>query len=147
MTKPGQARGEKFPIGTLARRSGATIETIRYYERIGLLSPPPRSSSGRRVYGHSDLRTLTFVRRARELGFRLEDIRTLLQLGGPGRAACGDVRELASRHLADIRSKLHDLQNLERLLASTVSQCSGSAAPECPVLDILDIERTGSPLA
>ena len=65
----------------------------------------------------------------------------MLHLGGPGRATCGEVREVASRHLADIRSKLHDLNNLESLLASTVSQCSGGAVPECPVLDILDIER------
>ena len=141
MTKLAQAHGEKFPIGTLAKQSGANIETIRYYERIGLLTRPLRSSNGRRIYGHSDLRTLIFIRRARELGFPLEDIRSLLTLGGPASATCGEVREIAARHLADIRSKLHDLGNLENLLASTVSQCSGGSVRECPVLDILDIER------
>jgi MerR family mercuric resistance operon transcriptional regulator len=136
------ADAEKFPIGTLSKRSGANIETIRYYERIGLLARPPRSSSGRRVYRHSDLRTLIFIRRARELGFRLEDIRALLQLDGPPRGTCGEVREIALRHLADIRSKLADLKNLEKLLASAVSQCTGGATPECAMLDMLDIEHS-----
>lgn len=141
MTKLTLTHDEKFPIGALAKRSGANIETIRYYERIGLLSAPPRSSNGRRVYRHSDLRALIFIRRARDLGFRLEDIRTLLQLSEPTRATCREVHEIASRHLADIKSKLTDLKKLEKLLAATVSHCSGGAVPECPVLDILDIDR------
>lgn len=141
MAEATSLREEKFPIGALARRSGANIETIRYYERIGLLAPPPRSSNGRRVYEYSDLRVLTFIRRARELGFALEDIRALLRLGGPAGATCGETRDIAARHLVEVRAKLHDLQKMERLLAETVSHCSGAAVPECPVLDILDIER------
>jgi MerR family mercuric resistance operon transcriptional regulator len=106
-----------------------------------LLPAPPRTASGRRVYGSTDLRILVFVRRSRELGFSLDEIRALLRLGGPERASCREVREIAKHHLEDIRSKLHDLKKLERLLATTVSRCSGRTAPDCPVLDILDIQR------
>ena len=80
--------------------------------------------------------------RARAIGFSLEEIRTLLRLGGPERATCREVRAIATRHLEDIRTKLSDLKKLERLLSKTVARCSGKTAPECPVLEILDIERT-----
>jgi MerR family mercuric resistance operon transcriptional regulator len=137
------SRTENLPIGKLSRLSGVNIETIRYYERVKMLAPPPRTRSGRRVYGSTDLRTLTFVRRARELGFSLEEIRALLRLGGPEKASCREVREIATYHLEDIRAKLGDLKKLERLLAKTVARCSGRTAPECAVLDILDIQRSG----
>jgi MerR family mercuric resistance operon transcriptional regulator len=137
------SRTENLPIGKLSRLSGVNIETIRYYERVKMLAPPPRTRSGHRVYGSTDLRTLTFVRRARELGFSLEEIRALLRIGGPEKASCREVREIATHHLEDIRAKLSDLKKLERLLAKTVARCSGRTAPECAVLDILDIQRSG----
>jgi MerR family mercuric resistance operon transcriptional regulator len=130
-------------IGALSRRSGVNIETIRYYERIGMLSPPPRTAGGRRVYDIRDVRILAFIRRARELGFSLEEIRALLRLGGPEKATCREVREIAVRHLEDIRAKLADLKKLERLLAKTVARCSGRSAPDCPVLEVLDVEHPG----
>jgi len=133
---------EALPIGELSRRTGVHIETIRYYERIKMLPPPPRSGSGRRLYDQTHLRTLVFIRRSRELGFSLDEIRALIRLGGPARATCREVREIAAHHLEDIRAKLRDLKKLERLLASTVARCSGRTAPDCPVLDILDIERS-----
>lgn len=136
------SRAGNLPIGELSKRSGVHVETIRYYERIRMLAPPPRTASGRRVYDHADLRVLVFIRRARELGFSLEEIRALLRLGGPEKASCREVREIASHHLEDIRAKLDDLKKLERLLARTVAQCSGKTAPDCPVLDILDIQRS-----
>jgi MerR family mercuric resistance operon transcriptional regulator len=135
------SRTENLPIGKLSRLSGVNIETIRYYERVKMLAPPPRTPSGRRVYASTDLRALTFIRRARELGFSLDQIRTLLRLGGPESASCREVREIAAHHLEDIRAKLSDLKKLERLLAQTVARCSGKTAPDCPVLDILDIKR------
>ena len=135
------SRASNLPIGELSRRSGVNIETIRYYERIKMLAPPPRTASGRRVYGSNDLRMLVFIRRSRELGFSLEEIRALLRLGGPQKASCREVRAIATHHLEDIRAKLGDLRKLERLLAETVARCSGRTAPDCPVLDILDIER------
>lgn len=135
------ARAEAFPIGELSKRSGVNIETVRYYERAKMLAPPPRTASGRRIYDSTDLRILVFIRRSRELGFSLDQIRALLRLGGPGKAACREVREIAARHLDDIRAKLADLKKLERLLSETVARCSGKTAPECPVLDVLDIRR------
>ena len=132
---------EALTIGQLAREAGVNIETIRYYERVKMLAPPPRTASGRRVYEVTDLRILVFVRRARELGFSLDEIRALLRLGGPGKASCREVRVIAAHHLEDIRAKLSDLKKLERLLSKTVARCLGKTAPDCPVLDILDIER------
>ena len=142
MTAITASRAEGLPIGELAKRSGVNIETIRYYERAKLLAPPRRTPSGRRVYDVTDVRILTFIRRARELGFRLDDIRALLALGAPGKASCADVRKIAAHHLDDIRARIGDLRKLERLLAKTIAQCSGSRVPECPVVDILDAKRT-----
>ena len=135
------SRAAALPIGELSKRSGVNIETIRYYERARLLPAPPRTASGRRVYDLTDVRMLVFIRRSRELGFSLDEIRALLRLGGPGKATCREVREIAAHHLDDIRAKLRDLKKLEHLLATTVSRCTGRTAPDCPVLDILDIER------
>jgi MerR family mercuric resistance operon transcriptional regulator len=136
------SRAENLRIGELSKQSGVNIETIRYYERVEMLAPPPRTASGRRVYESTDLPILVFIRRARELGFSLDEIRALLRLGGPEKASCREVREIAAHHLEDIRAKLGDLKKLERLLAKTVARCSGKTAPDCPVLDILDIQRS-----
>src|SRR2546425_1064075 len=133
---------EAFAIGELSRLTGVNIETIRYYERIQMLPSPPRTSSGRRVYSAMELRILVFIRRSRELGFSPDEIRTLLRLAAPGMASCSEVKEIATHHLEDIRSKLGDLKKLERLLANTLARCSGKKAPDCPVLDILDIQRS-----
>jgi MerR family mercuric resistance operon transcriptional regulator len=99
------------------------------------------TASGRRIYDSTHLRTLAFVRRSRELGLSIEEIRALIRLGGPEKATCREVRKIAAHHLEDIRAKLNDLRKLERLLARTVAQCSGRSVPDCPVLDILDIRR------
>lgn len=136
------SRAGAFPIGELSKRSGVNIETIRYYERAKMLAPPPRTAGGRRVYGSTDLRVLVFIRRSRELGFSLEQIRALLRPGGPEKATCREVREIAAHHLDDIRAKLADLKRLEHLLSKTVARCTGTTAPDCPVLDVLDIQRS-----
>ena len=103
-----------------------------------VLPAPPRTKNGRRVYGPTETRILAFIRRSRELGFSLDEVRALLRLGGPEKASCREVREIAAHHLDE---KISDLRKLERLLAKTVAQCTGTTAPECPVLDILDIRR------
>jgi len=140
------SRAERIAIGELSRLSRVNIETIRYYERIKMLPAPQRTASGRRVYGPQDVRVFAFIRRSRELGFSLGEIRALLRLGGPGNASCREVREIAARHLEEIRAKLGDLKKLERLLAKTVARCSGNTVSDCPVLDILDIQRQVRPL-
>src|SRR3989442_5833501 len=101
------SRAENFPIGELSKHSGVNIETIRYYERIKMLPAPPRTASGRRVYGPVETRTLAFIRRARELGFTLDEIRALLALsveGGP--EGCAQGRELAAGHLVEGRTEI-----------------------------------------
>jgi len=135
------ARAQELTIGKLSELTGVNIETIRYYERTKVLPAPARTESGRRVYQLADIRTLAFLRRARELGFSLDEIRALLRLGGPEKASCRDVRRIAAHHLDHIRAKISDLRKLERLLAKTVAQCTGTTAPLCPVIDILDIQR------
>jgi MerR family mercuric resistance operon transcriptional regulator len=136
------ARAHGLAIGALSRRTGVNIETIRYYERVGILSAPPRTEGGHRVYGSQATRMLIFIRRARELGFGLEEIRALLDLAHPGKASCADVRAIAARHLHEVRAKIADLAKLERLLAKTIKQCSGKAVPECPVLDVLNADQS-----
>lgn len=130
-----QAKG--LSIGELSRLTGVNIETIRYYEKIKLLPAPPRTEGGHRLYREPERRALSFIRRARELGFTLQEIRGLLDLGGPGTVTCAEVRKLADHHLEEIRTKITDLRKLERLLASTIAKCSGRKVPECPVIDVL----------
>jgi MerR family mercuric resistance operon transcriptional regulator len=134
---------ESLQIGEVSKRSGVNIETIRFYERIKMLSAPLRSAGGRRIYQDADLRVLVFIRRSRELGFSLEEIRALLRLGAPRKATCREVKEIATHHLQNIRTKISDLTKLESLLTKTISRCSGDQVPDCPVLDILDVQRTG----
>jgi MerR family transcriptional regulator, mercuric resistance operon regulatory protein len=133
---------DEIPIGELSRLTGVNIETIRYYEKIKMLQAPPRTAGGRRIYGPTETRTLAFIRRGRELGFTLDEIRALLDLGGPEKASCAEVRKIAKHHLDGIRTKINDLVRLERLLAKTIARCSGKSVPECPILDILDIQRS-----
>ena len=134
-------RADELTIGKLSALTGVNIETIRYYERTKVLPAPFRTGNGRRVYDSADVRTLAFLRRARELGFSLNDVRVLLRLGGPDKASCREVRRIATHHRDAIRAKIADLRKLERLLTKTVQQCTGTTAPDCPVLDILDVRR------
>jgi MerR family transcriptional regulator, mercuric resistance operon regulatory protein len=124
--------------GNLAKAAGVNLETVRYYERIGLMPTPDRTEGGHRTYGRTHARRLAFIRRARELGFGIEDIRALLALAEPGHASCAEVREIAGAHLDRVRAKLADLAKLEAILAETVARCSGDPVPTCPVLDMLD---------
>ena len=125
-------------IGELSRRTGVNIETIRYYERISMLPHPPRTASGRRIYGPVETRTLAFIRRARELGFTLDEIHTLLALSVEnGREACGQAREVAAGHLVDVRAKIADLRAMERVLADAVRRCEAGESAGCPLIEAL----------
>ena len=124
-------------IGTLSKLTGCNIETIRYYERIGLLPAPPRTQGGHRLYGEAHLKRLTFIRRSRELGFTLNDVRGLLQLVDGGHYTCAEVRDMTLQHLDEIRCKVADLRRLERVLKEMAAQCTGDDVPECPVIDAL----------
>jgi len=127
---------DALPIGHLSKRTGVVPETIRYYEHIGLLPAPPRSTGGHRVYRDVHLRRLVFIRRSRELGFSLQEIRTLLGMVDGG-YTCGEVRELTLGHLDEVRQKIADLQRLEQTLEQVALHCDGGTVPECPVIDSL----------
>lgn len=121
----------------LANRSGCNIETIRYYEKIGMLPDPPRTASGYRLYDEQHLARLRFILRARELGFPIEEIRGLLGLVDGGTQTCAEVKARTERHLEDVRTRIADLRRIERVLAQTAKQCSGDEVPDCPVLEAL----------
>jgi len=130
-------RDSGLTIGALSRRTGVNIETIRFYERVRILSKPPRSAGGHRIYSQKQLMRLGFVRRSRELGFSLDEVRGLLRLVDGGRYACADVKVITLDHLADIRRKIADLRRLERTLAAVAGKCRGGKVPDCPVIEAL----------
>ncbi len=125
----------------LARRTGCNLETIRYYEKIGVLPDPPRSASGYRIYDEGHLSRLRFILRARDLGFTIEEIRSLLELVDGGTQTCAEVKKRTERHLADVRAKIADLRRIEKVLAQTASKCSDEDVPECPIVDALTQTR------
>ncbi|MFQ5510177.1 MAG: helix-turn-helix domain-containing protein [Leptospirillia bacterium] len=124
-------------IGRLSRKTGVNVETVRYYERVGLLPKPARSEGGHRLYDEEARKRLSFIRRARELGFSLDEIRALLGLVDGGDYTCEEVRSVTLAHLDDVRRKIKDLKRLERTLADISSRCGGGAVPECPIVDAL----------
>ena len=127
--------------GALAREAGVNIETIRYYEKIGLMPEPFRADNGYRVYGETGLKRLSFIRRCRELGFSLDQVRDLLGLVDGGDYTCAEVRDLSVVRLGDVRQKIRDLRKMERTLKEMVSQCDGGLVPECPIVDRLYTSR------
>lgn len=135
------AKSTGIQIGELSKRTNCNIETIRYYERIALLRAPARSAGRYRVYDNGDVRRLAFIRRARELGFTLEEVRTLLALSAnDDQATCANVRELAESHLDDVRAKIVDLRAMERVLADAVRRCGTGETPGCPIIEALSAD-------
>lgn len=132
-----RSRGPALTIGALSKHTGVNIETIRFYERVGILPKPPRSAGGHRIYGQDLLMRLGFVRRGRELGFSLDELRGLLQLVDGGHYTCAEVRSITLDHLADVRRKVADLRRLERTLAEVAGKCRGGKVPDCPVIEAL----------
>jgi Hg(II)-responsive transcriptional regulator len=125
----------RLTIGLLSKRTCVNTETIRYYERIGILSKPPRSSGGHRLYASDHQQRLVFIRRARELGFSLNEIRALLGL--TGRVTCAKVKSISEQHVDAIRKRIKDLERLERALSGMVKRCPGDEKPDCPILATL----------
>ena len=123
--------------GELAKRTGCNAETIRYYENIGVMPEPLRSTGGYRQYDETHEQRLRFVIRGRELGFALEDLKSLLALVDRNTVSCGEVEKLATLHLRSVREKIDGLKRMERVLSDTVRACSGKDVPECPLIDTL----------
>lgn len=131
-------RSAPITIGELSRRTGCKVETVRFYERVGLMPRAQRTAGRYRVYEGDDVRRLIFIRRARELGFSLGDVRALLALGqekpnGP----CAAARRLAVAHLATVRAKIAHLRSMERVLGDAVDRCATGTESYCPIIDSL----------
>jgi DNA-binding transcriptional MerR regulator len=136
-------------IGGLAKRTGTTAPTIRYYEEIGLLRSAHRQAGGQRIYGDADVKQLTFIRRCREFGFSIEQVRSLVALVQDPTSSCANARDLAQDHLVAVRSKLAELKALERSIAGFVATCDASCAggpgPDCVILDDLSKGKKETP--
>ena len=130
--------GRGLQRAELAKRTGCNLETIRYYEKIGMMPDPPRTRAGYRVYDAEHVSRLKFILRARELGFSIEETRGLLDLVDGGDQSCAEVKERTERHLADVRAKIADLKRVEKVLSATAGRCSGEEVPDCPILETLE---------
>jgi Cu(I)-responsive transcriptional regulator len=124
-------------IGQLAKATGTAVETVRYYEKIGLLPDPPRTSGNYRSYGPSEVARLSFIRRARDLGFGLGQVRELLELADDRQRSCGEVDALARNQLEQVERKITDLQALRHELSSLIDQCSRGTIADCRILEAL----------
>lgn len=125
------------PIGRLSAETGVKVPTIRFYEQIGLLAPPPRTASDRRLYDDAASRRLAFIRHARQLGFDLEAIRSLLDLSDQPDRPCAEANAIAARHLSDVETKIAQLQALQVELARMKADCAGGRVSACKVIEVL----------
>lgn len=124
-------------IGELARRTTTKVETIRYYERIGLLTAPPRTKGNYRAYGPAHLNRLSFIRRSRDLGFSLDQVRALLSLADERDRSCEAVDAIAKEHLGEVNRKIADLHALRRELDSMITQCQCGTIAQCRIIESL----------
>jgi len=133
---------ERLTIGELAKRGGVNLETVRYYERKGLLPKPPRTSSGYRAFPADAVRRIRFIKRAQELGFSLREIEELLALRVRPGSTMAHVRECAATKVADIEEKIRTLKSMKKALEGLTATCCGDgAAGDCPILESLSSER------
>lgn len=121
----------------LSKRSGVHGETIRYYEKAGLMPEPDRADNGYRIYNEIHVRRLAFIRRCRELGFPSSEIANLLRMVDGGDYTCREIRNHALAQLADIDSRINDLRKIRKTLATMASECDGGLVPDCPLVESL----------
>jgi DNA-binding transcriptional MerR regulator len=137
--RSGTARAAPLTIGQLAERSGCSVPTVRFYEEIGLIPKATRTAAGRRTYSEDDAKGLTFIRRCRDFGFGVEQVRDLVALSTSRDRDCVDARDLASSHLRAVRAKMSEMRELERSLEGFVERCdvlcAGGPASECVILE------------
>ena len=129
---------ENMNIGTVAERSGVPPKSIRYYESIGLIHPAGRRPNGYRSYSQHDMQTLAFIKRARGLGFSVEEVRDLLDLWRDRSRKSAAVKAMAAQHIEALDRKIAELQSMRRALAELVRRCRGDSRPECPILKDLE---------
>jgi MerR family copper efflux transcriptional regulator len=129
-------------IGKVARKAGVGIETVRFYERSGLIDEPPRKGSGYRQYPKSVISRLRFIKRAKELGFSLREIKELLSLRVEPTTTCADIRDRAQAKIADIEGKILSLERIKEVLTELTTSCSGvGPVSECPIVEALEREE------
>lgn len=128
---------EEFAIGTLAKRSGVKVPTIRYYEQIDLLEPPGRTEGGQRRYGRNALERLSMIAHARDLGFSIDAIREFIRLSNHPEAPCEDLDQITERHLMNVRIRIEKLQRLEEELAAMLNNCQHGTVQKCRILEVL----------
>jgi MerR family transcriptional regulator, copper efflux regulator len=130
---------DRLSIGDVAKQARVHVETLRYYERRGLLTEPPRSTSNYRLYSEETVRRVRFIKGAQELGFSLKEILELLSLRAEPTTSCEDIRERAEAKITDIEEKMRALQAMKRALAKLITECSGNGPiTECPILESFD---------
>ena len=131
--------GTRWPvsIGVAAQRAGVSPRMLRHYEALGLLPPVARTDSGYRQYAEADVHALRFIRRARDLGFSIAEIATLLGLWQDKARASSQVKSIAQAHIDDLNQRIADMQAMQRSLQSLVQCCHGDDRPDCPILDNL----------
>lgn len=130
-------KSEEYTRGQLAQKTSCNIETIRYYEKEKLLPKPKRSENGYRLYGHDSLKRLNFIRRCRELGFTVIEIKELLSLVDQNNFTCADISTITKSHIINVKKKVTDLQNILKALQKMTRQCGSGNSPECPILETL----------
>lgn len=128
---------KRLAIGDLGRQTGTKVNTIRFYENIGLLPRPIRTASGRRIYGEADVRRLAFIRHGRGLGFSVEEIRSLLALADEPERDCAEAAAIARQHLLDIEARIARLKTLRDALAEVAVSCEGGRARDCRVIEAI----------
>jgi MerR family copper efflux transcriptional regulator len=128
---------QTFNIGEAAARSGVSAKMVRHYESLGLLPTVARTDSGYRQYGESEVHTLRFIRRGRDLGFSMAEIAELLKLYQNRRRASGDVKRIALAHVADLERRMNEMAEMQRTLEHLAHCCHGDERPDCPILDEL----------
>jgi len=131
-----------FSIGQLAKKTHCKVETVHYYEKTGLMPEPPRTEGGHRIYALSDVKRLNFIRRSRELGFSLEQIKELLRFIDEPDHYCGEVKAMAMLQARAVQQKIDDLERLKVGLNQMVAQCKGQGytVDDCPIIDALYVE-------
>ena len=124
-------------IGELSNRTGCIVETIRFYECIGIMPDPPRSPGGQRIYNDEHEKRLTFIRRGNELGFSLKEVREMLGMVDGGDYSCDDIQAIAVAHIEDVKHKIADLRKIKKVLENMAKQCETGIVPECPIVEAM----------
>jgi MerR family mercuric resistance operon transcriptional regulator len=130
---------EQFTIGQIAQQAKCKVETVHYYEKIGLMPEPPRTEGGHRIYLLGDIKRLNFIRRSRELGFSIEQVKNLLKFIDEPNHYCGEVKAMATLQAREVQQKITDLQRLHIALNEMIIQCNGKefSIDDCPIIDAL----------